>query len=85
MHDRREGQTVPTISETMSAQALEGAALAWYLDETRVPQAFRRCHPLVIATARDMCGGDWRRCVLDADGAIVVHAEPKWQPESEAR
>lgn len=73
---------MPRMSDVMTLDgATEAAAVAWYADE-RVPPAFARCHPLVVAQARRLSGGDWRRCVLDDAGSIVVHHSPMWQREA---
>jgi hypothetical protein len=71
---------VPRFSELADVNIDQ--ALAWYANDDRIPSAFESCHPLVIAQARRISGGDWRRCVRDTDGGIIVHAEPKWQREA---
>ncbi len=58
-------------------------AVQWYR-EMPMPEAFQACHPAVIRRAKRMCGGDWRRCVLDNDGGIVVHKKIMWQYERNA-
>lgn len=73
---------MPKFSEVADVNI--DAAQAWYDDDERVPTAFARCHPLVIAQARRMSGGDWRRCVVESDGGIVVHHDAKWQSDGEA-
>lgn len=51
----------------------------WY-NKHRVPAAFRTCHPHVIARAALASGGDWFRCVADADGSITVYNYRVWTP-----
>lgn len=55
-------------------------AARWY-SENRVPVAFRHLPPKVIRQAYRLAGGDWRRCVTDDDGQIVVYNHPMWTPE----
>lgn len=52
-------------------------AVTWYR-HTRMPKAFRTAHPRVIEEVERICDGDWRRCVIEQDGSIVVHNRPVW-------
>jgi hypothetical protein len=64
------------------ANKIEKDAVNFYLQK-RVPVAFQRLHPLIVARAHLESGGDWRRCVADNDGTITVYNHPMWQPEAE--
>ena len=50
---------------------------AWY-NERPAPESFATIHPKVIATAKRLCGGDWRYCTTDDGESIIVHNKPVW-------
>ena len=64
---------------SLSASVIADAAV-WYV-ENRVPVAFRSLPPKVLREAYRLADGDWRRCVTDDDGQIVVYNRPMWIPE----
>lgn len=52
-------------------------AAAWYPDNP-VPEPFRGIDPAVVRRAAGLSAGDWRRCLTDGDGTIVVCKHPVW-------
>lgn len=72
---------MPTLGEVMNLGArIERNATDWYTVH-RVPVAFQRAHPMVLARAALESGEDWRRCVIDPDGSITVFNHAVWTPE----
>ena len=72
---------MPTLGDVMKlGRRIEKDATGWY-SAHRVPEAFRRAHPMVVARAALESGEDWRRCVIDDDGSITVFNHIVWTPE----
>lgn len=63
-------------------QKMIDEAVDWYI-QTRVPRRFVGAHPLVLARAKAIAGGNWQRCVLDEDGSITIYNHPQWTPSHE--
>lgn len=61
------------------SEQIQADAVAFY-QSARVPRAFRRAAPMILARAAIECGGDWTRCVIDDDGSITVYNRPQWEP-----
>ena len=65
------------------APSLTAEAARWYTTHA-VPSAFLRLPPAAVEAARLLCGGDWQRCVTDADGSITVCNTRQWTHEPPA-
>lgn len=56
-----------------------GEAAAWYQDNLHhIPEPFRQLEPAVLRRAVGLCRGDWRRCITDGDGTVIVCKHPVW-------
>jgi hypothetical protein len=49
----------------------------WYQDND-IPEVFRAQHPIVLEAIAEICGNDWRRCVLELDGSVVIYNRQMW-------
>lgn len=72
---------MPKFHDLSSLSAAVTADAAQWYTENRVPVAFRHLPPKVVREAYRLADGDWRRCVTDDDGQIVVYNQPMWTPE----
>lgn len=60
------------------AEQLLSQSVRWY-GELRVPQAFRGLPGPVLDHLIAVTGGDWRRCVIDEDGVVMIYNGPAWE------
>jgi len=67
------------VKQAEVADSAIEAMAAWYARQ-HVPPAFRGLPQPVLAVLEAACGGDWRRCVVDADGSVTVYNHPSWEP-----
>ena len=72
---------MPTVREITSLAETIASDLAKWYEDNSVPCAFRPLSPLVVARAAILCEGDWRRCVTDGDGSLIVYDKPHWEPD----
>lgn len=59
-------------------RVLDAAASSYLAAAALPPSAFRALPAAQLAVCYCLSGGNWRRCELHDDGAIVIHNHPVW-------
>ena len=66
------------VSDTTTlARTVTDRAVKWYADNG-VPKAFRNVDPVILKEVIRLNGGDWRRCITDGDGSVIVCRNVQW-------